>query len=359
MSPEADREFGFEFGKPYRWQDEFPQFAAALGSASQGARVIDDGAGRRIGIAMSSVQLADGPRIGIMETLPFSALVAPAAAAKRLSLAVGVLAVLAALAVGMALARSLTRPLVQMTAAAEGLSRGQQVQVPAEYGAEIGMLARTFKRMLGEAEDQAAALAKEAEGRRRTQAALEWHANRERLFSAAVQSSVDAILTETLDGVITGWNPAAERLFGFTADEAIGKSVLTIVPEDRRAELQAVLGRIRRGEIVEPYETVRLTKDRKPIDVSLSVSAIKSGGVSGLCVIARDVTEKKRLDRLKDEFVSTVSHELRTPLTSISGSLGLLMGTAAAELPERTRHLLALAQSNCQRLVKLVCRARL
>ena len=195
---------------------------------------------------------------------------------------------------------------------------------------------------------------REAKEHRRTAAALDWHANRERLFSAAVQSSVDAILTVTLDGIITGWNPAAEQLFGFAVDEAIGKKVEIIVPDDRRAEAQSALARIRRGEIVEPYDTVRLTKDRTPVDVSISVSAIKSGEVVGLCAIARDVTQKKRLDRLKDEFVSTVSHELRTPLTSICGSLGLLMGNAAGDVSEPARRLLSIAQSNSQRLVKLV-----
>ena len=140
---------------------------------------------------------------------------------------------------------------------------------------------------------------RETEQRRRTQAALEWHADRERLFSAAVQSSVDAIVTKTLDGVITGWNPAAERLFGFTAEQAVGKSIEIIVPDDRRSELQGMLARIGRDEIVDNHETVRQTKDGKRIDVSLSVSPIKSatGAIIGACKIARDVTEQKLAEK--------------------------------------------------------------
>ncbi len=477
VHPDRSREFGFEFGKSFRWQDEFPQFAAAAGSAAEGMRVIGDAMGNRFGIAMSSVQLAKGPRIAVIGARPFAALVAPAGAAERSSLIVGFVAVLGALAVALLLARSLTRPLVQMTAAVEGFSGGRPVELPAESAGEIGVLSRAFARMFGEVRDKTAALESEVEGHRRTWTELERHADRERLFSAAVQSSFDAIVTKTLDGTITGWNPAAERLFGFTADEAIGKSIEIIVPEDRRAELRGILDKIRNGQIVDHHETVRRAKDGKLIDISLSVSPIRSpsGAIIGACKIARDITaeklaeekfklaveacpngmlmtdragivvmvnaevetmfgyrreeligqsvdllvperfraqhfvhrrqyadkptargmaecrdllgrckdggefpveialnpiqtrqgpfilsaiiditERKRLDRLKNEFVSTVSHELRTPLTSIAGSLGLLQGTAAGELPERVRHLLTLAQSNSQRLIKLV-----
>ncbi len=475
--PDRNREFGFEVDKPFRWQQEFPEFAAALGSATRGMRVTSDVMGNRIGAAMSSVQLAQGPRIGVIETIPSSALVAPAAAAEQSSVMVGIFGVLGALVLATAVARSLTKPLVQMTAAAEGYSRGETVQLPAQSANEIGVLARAFAHMLREVRDKTAALEKEVEEHERAEAELVKHKDRERLFGVAVQSSVDAVVTKSLDGIITGWNPAAEQLFGFTAAEAVGRHVDIIVPEDRREELRGILARIRCGEIVQHHETVRRAKNGAPIEVSLSISPIRmpSGAIIGACKIARDITEqraaeekfklavescpagmlmadrtgrvvmvntavedlfgyrrdelvgqsieilvserlraqhfadrsnyaakpvarrmganrdlvgrrkdgtefpveiglnpiqtrrgalilsvivditeRKRLDRLKDTFVSTVSHELRTPLTLICGSLGLLMGTAAKDLPERTVRLLSLAQSNSERLVKLV-----
>lgn len=211
-----------------------------------------------------------------------------------------------------------------------------------------------FRRIVGRIKKNVVKLSADPARHSETEAVREWHANRERLFSAAVQSSIDAILTETLDGVITGWNPAAEKLFDFSAEEAIGKSVAIIVPEDRLAEMRGMLLRVRRGDVVEPYETVRLTRARKAIDVSISISAIKEKAIVGVCVIARDITEKKHLERLTKDFVSTVSHELRTPLTSIAGSLGLLIGTASNDMPARTRHLLDLAQANSKRLINLV-----
>jgi PAS domain S-box-containing protein len=132
--------------------------------------------------------------------------------------------------------------------------------------------------------------------RKRAEAALRKYAEREQLFIAAVESSNDAIITKALDGVITGWNPAAERLFGFTAQELIGKSIETIVPDDLCIEVCDILARIRRGEKVEHHETVRTSKDGRRVDVSLSISPIKSpsGAIIGAAKVARDITEKKK-----------------------------------------------------------------
>ncbi len=122
---------------------------------------------------------------------------------------------------------------------------------------------------------------------------------REGLFSAVVESSNDAIITKLLDGTITGWNGAAERLFGFTAAEAIGKSINIIVPPDRRTEISKVVERIDRGEPIELYETARVHKDGRSIDVSLSISPIRtaSGKIVGISKAARDITESKRTQK--------------------------------------------------------------
>ena len=122
---------------------------------------------------------------------------------------------------------------------------------------------------------------------------------REGLFSAVVELSNDAIITKLLDGTITGWNGAAERLFGFTAAEAIGKSINIIVPPDRRTEISKVVERIDRGEPIELYETARVHKDGRRIDVSLSISPIRtaSGKIVGISKAARDITESKRTQK--------------------------------------------------------------
>ena len=122
---------------------------------------------------------------------------------------------------------------------------------------------------------------------------------RESLFSAVVESSNDAIITKSLDGTITGWNRAAERLFGFTAAEAIGKSIDLIVPPDRRDEVRNILERVSRGEPIEHYETMRVRKDGRTVDVSLSISPIRSvsGKIVGVSKTARDITESKRTQK--------------------------------------------------------------
>src|SRR5712672_1006467 len=115
-------------------------------------------------------------------------------------------------------------------------------------------------------------------------------------LAAIVTSSDDVIVSKTLEGVITSWNPAAERILGYTAEEAVGKNIKLIIPPDRQAEEDDILARIRRGERVEHFETVRLTKDGRPIDVSLTVSPVRddAGRVIGASKIARDITEQKR-----------------------------------------------------------------
>jgi PAS domain S-box-containing protein len=148
---------------------------------------------------------------------------------------------------------------------------------------------------------------------------------RERLFSAMVESSNDAIITKTLDGTITGWNRAAERLFGFTSAEAVGQHIDIIVPPDRRAEVHDILGKVLRGERIEQYETVRVDKHGRNVDVSLAISPIRSasGEIVGASKIAHDITESKRTQRALDQEI-----EERRRIFETSNDLILVTDTA-------------------------------
>jgi PAS domain S-box-containing protein len=180
-------------------------------------------------------------------------------------------------------------------------------------------------------------------------------------LAAIVESSDDAIISKSLTGIIQSWNQAAERMYGFTAQEAIGQSILMLIPPERHHEEDEMLARLRRGERIEHYDTVRRRKNGELLDVSLTVSPIRDehGRISGASKIARDITEKKRAqqaledaNRYKDEFLAMLAHELRNPLAPISNALQLLRVVDASS-PQAT-HARAVMERQLAHLVRLV-----
>jgi PAS domain S-box-containing protein len=149
-------------------------------------------------------------------------------------------------------------------------------------------------------------------------------------LAALVQSSDDAIVGKSLRGIITSWNAGAERLFGYTATEAIGRSVRMIIPADRQAEEDEVLAKLQRGESIDHFETVRVRKDGILVDISLSVSPVRNaaGQIIGASKIARDITERKHADALRAELLAAEQ-----------------AARARAELAERQASILAEASS--------------
>jgi PAS domain S-box-containing protein len=175
---------------------------------------------------------------------------------------------------------------------------------------------------------------------------ISWHENSaqgaQSRLAAIIESSEDAIISMTLEGVVRTWNAGAERTFGYTPVEAIGKHISILVPQERLDEETEILGKIKRGERIEHFETIRLRKDGEKLSVSLTVSPVKNslGEIVGSSKIARDITARKQLEseretllqseraartaaekasQIKDEFLTTLSHELRTPLNAIVG----------------------------------------
>jgi PAS domain S-box-containing protein len=176
-------------------------------------------------------------------------------------------------------------------------------------------------------------------------------------LAAVVQSSDDAVVSKTLEGIITSWNRGAEQLFGYSAQEIIGKPITTIVPPELHGEERDILARLRRGERLEHFDTVRLTKDGRRVDISLTVSPVRDehGMIVGASKVARDISERKRVeeqlrdaDRQKDEFLATLAHELRNPLAPIRNATALVCRTdldptarTACEIIERQVQLMS------------------
>ena len=161
-----------------------------------------------------------------------------------------------------------------------------------------------------------------------------------RLLAAIVETSDDAIVSKSLDGIIQTWNAGAERIFGYTAAQAVGRHISLIIPRERLKEEDLIMQRLRAGERVDHFETERVHREGRIIPVSLTISPIKddAGHVIGASKIARDITERRRAeqalkdaDLVKDRFLATLSHELRNPLAPIRAAAQLIQHKAAAD----------------------------
>jgi PAS domain S-box-containing protein len=191
------------------------------------------------------------------------------------------------------------------------------------------------------------------------------------LLSAIVDSSDDAIISKDLNGIITSWNKSAERLFGYTAAEAVGQSVATLlIPADRQEEEPEILARLRRGERVDHFETKRRRKDGTLLDISLTISPVKDprGNIIGASKIARDITEQLRIlealqkanERLAQSnadleyFAYSASHDFQEPLRMVSAYSAMLRRKYGSKLDEKAHRYLSYLTEGSARMERLL-----
>jgi PAS domain S-box-containing protein len=183
------------------------------------------------------------------------------------------------------------------------------------------------------------------------------------LLAAIVDSTDDAIVSKNLDGVITSWNKSAERVFGYTPEEIVGKSVVALIPTDRQSEEARIIARLQKGERIEHFETVRKRKDGTLIDVSLTISPVKdpSGRIVGASKIARDITAQKRAENeLRranqdlEQFAFSASHDLQEPLRTIKIYSQLLEAEYGNETNDEAKEYFGYLRSAATRMEMLV-----
>jgi PAS domain S-box-containing protein len=463
LHSDAAREFGFEYGRPFRIQDDFPVLTPLVAAKAAWQDVLEDRNGDTVVSAAARLKLGVNASVAVVDIVPHAVVVAPVRAVAYAALLAGLAVAIGALVFAVLIARSLTRPLRQLTAAVQAFGRDEPMALPTHAAGEIGVLVREFGLLV--------------DGIKSRSMAIDRYAKRESLYAAAVHSASLAFLTTDSDAIITAWNPGAERLFGYLADEVIGRDVEMLIPADRRGDIADIRGKCQDGEWIKNYATMRVGKSGKPIDVIIDISPLRSptgqlvgstaiirditeqrlaeelfhiaveGSPSGMLMVDRagkivmvngeieklfgyqrdellgqgieilvphhlranhmklreqfikheiggpvvrgrhlsglrkdgseffaeielnavhardgivvlanimDVSERRRAEMIKQEFVSTVSHELRTPLTSVTASLALLSSGSAGPLSAPAARLLTIAHANSQRLVRLV-----
>jgi PAS domain S-box-containing protein len=181
-------------------------------------------------------------------------------------------------------------------------------------------------------------------------------------LAAIVESSDDAIVSKDLEGIVTSWNASAERILGYKADEIIGKPITTIIPAELWGDEPMILGKIRRGERIEHFETERITKDGQRLRVSLTISPIKNdnGKIIGAAKILHDITHQKKLEealRVSEQLASvgrlaaTVAHEINNPLEAVTNAI--FLAKSSREVPDDIRELLDHADHELARVAHI------
>ncbi|MES2196437.1 MAG: ATP-binding protein [Pseudomonadota bacterium] len=371
VHPDRDREFGFIVGSPAHIQDEFPDFPRILASGDTTPRVMQDRSGLRFGVGLAILRLADGPRIAVIQAVPYADLMAATSAVRDASLLAGLGALFLALLLAAIVARSLTRPLVQMTRAVDGFARGESVALPTGGGQEIEALTQAFAHMAAESRAKTAALNQEIEERRRT---VEELRESERMARDVIANAFEAFIQTDDASLVLEWNPQAEAIFGWSRQEALGRHLPTLLlSEALQPYCQEMKDRLLRNAADaaagERFEIRAKRKEGSTVRIEASLNALRRRGGYVFNVFARDLTQRiaaeeqlrqaQKMEAL-GHLTGGIAHDFNNVLTVISGTIEILaeevsakpeaaavaklISEAADRGAELTSHLLAFAR---------------
>ena len=272
VHPDSGKTFGFDRGHRFRIRDSFPALARLAELDPPVVRELRDASGGAYWVAIAAAPTELGRRVYMIVTAPTQLIMASIATVRWSSLSMAVAVSVVAIAIAVWFARSMSRPIRQIVASLDAAGGAGIADLPTGGGTEVGILADTIQRF----------------------------ADREHFYRAVLESANDVIITRSLDGIITSWNPAAENLYGYTAEEAIGKPIDIIVPEEKRGEILGLYGRIEEGKTSYNIQTVRQARGGRQVDVSLTVSPLRNsaGAIIGASAIARDMSDQLRLQEM-------------------------------------------------------------
>jgi PAS domain S-box-containing protein len=332
--------FASHDGSTRSFKHDWPQLSALFGPGTMTSEAVRNGN-----------QFVAAHRVAYNPTRPDEFLVlttevnADAVFGDTLSFALlGTAVALAMAIIGLIAAYFVSRPLRDLMGAAKQIAAGKL---------DVGELARTGRGVdIGELGEALRIMKDAVESRDASLRKSEAH------LQAIVDNTIDGLITITSKGIILRYNRGCEEIFGYTTDEALGRNVSMLMPKPDSDRHDGYLRRYAQtGErrfIGARREATGLHKNGHKIDLEVAIAEIKVGDEVLFSGIVRDITERKKIDKIKSEFVSTVTHELRTPLTSIMGSLGLLQAGSLGELPEKSKRMVNLAYDNGARLVNLI-----
>lgn len=366
MHPDRSKIYGFDLGKHYRIQEDIPQLSNLFLPGNLEAHRIfmpKDTDGEKVmnftKIPFDSIQ----PErfIAVIISQDYGSIVAEQSSVLNEVLMWALLLALAGVGLGVLFSFRLTRPITQITQVMDDYTHQRQatVSMPVNQNDEIGLLARSYKKMIDQVQEAQHSL-KDMNNNleemvvARTQE-LELSEKHQRNI---VENMVDGLITIDERGIVSSFNAAAEKIFGYQSEEVIGNNIKMLMPEPYHSEHDGYLENYHQtgakkiigyGRDVEGQR-----KDKSCFPMDLAVSEIVINNQKLYTGLVRDITERKQMEKMKNEFISTVSHELRTPLTSIRGSLGLLSGGAVGELPKQATEMLKIASNNTERLLLLI-----
>lgn len=366
LHPDSSRTYGFDLGKRYRVQEDIPQLAPFFLPDNRLHQMVllPKQTGSTSVMVYTKIPFDHWHperfiAVGISQS--YKGILAEQTTILQETITGSILLIIFGAGLAFLLSMRLAKPIRAMTQAVDDFTqhRAKRIDLPVEHSDEIGLLAQSFKAMIDQVEEAQLELRRlnllqEYQIQERTHKLEESEAQQRTIM----ENIVDGLITIDIRGTIHSVNPAAVTIFGYSVDEMIGNNVKMLMPEPYHSEHDGYLDNYlqsgKKKVIGIGREVEGKHKDGTIFPLDLAVSEMEINGQRIYSGLVRDITERKRVDKMKNEFISTVSHELRTPLTSIRGSLGLLTGGAAGELPEQAKAMLGIASSNTERLLLLI-----